>query len=551
MTIKNDLKKPFYHMRPEVLISLFLIISTFTVYWQVRNFEFLANYDDLESVVENAIVQKGLTREGIAWAFTTFHTGNWHPLTWLSHMLDIQLYGLDAGQHHLINVLFHIANSLWLFFIFRRMTADLWPSAFVAAMFALHPLHVESVAMVAERKDVLSTFFWMLTLWSYVRYTQHPGFYRYLLALVFFGLGLMAKPMLVTLPFVLLLLDYWPLKRLRFESFISAEQSRKGAKAFFLILEKIPFLFFSAATSVVTLLAMQSVGGIVSRDLFPLKERIANAVISYCSYLAKTIIPHSLAAYYPYRHSISTWQVTAAGVLLVSLTALTIISARRRPYLTVGWLWYLGTLFPVIGLVQMASHAMADHYTYVPLVGVFILMAWGIPELLKNWQFKRIGLAAATAVFLTILMGITWIQTGYWSNGITLFRHAIEVTTGNWAAHNNLGVALRSQGRLREATTHYREAVRISPNYTDAHVNLAIALGQQGNLSEAILQFNEALRLNPRHTVAHNNLGVALALRGNLKEAIVHFREAIRLQPDYTDARNNLKKVLKSQSEQP
>lgn len=546
MTIKNTHKRTFFYIRSDVLVWLFLIIATLTVYWQVLSHEFV-NYDDPSYVSKNPHVQTGLTLEGIAWSFTSTRAGNWHPLTWLSHILDIEFYGLNPGGHHFTNVLFHIANTLLLFLIFRRMTGDLWRSAFVAALFALHPLHVESVAWVAERKDVLSTFFWMLTMWSYVRYVERPGGIRYLVVLLFFVLGLMAKPMLVTLPFVLLLLDYWPLCRFQFGQSVNGGSKQKRALALRVVWEKVPFFALAAASSVVTFLVQQSGGAVGSFAAYPLDVRIANALISYVSYIGKLIWPYNLAVLYPHPRMVSGWMAAGACFLLISISLLVIRALKRNPWVAVGWVWFIGTLVPVIGLVQIGSQAMADRYTYVPLIGMSIIIAWGVPELVSRCAHRKAVLAAITAIFLSALMVATWCQVRYWANSITLFRRALEVTSNNYVAHSNLGIALFFRGKLDEATVHFHKALQINPSFFNAHTNLGIVLANRGKMAEAVSQFSKALQINPNSDEAHNNLGVALERRGKSAEAIKHYYEALRINPDFDEAHNNLGVALASQ----
>ncbi len=553
------------------LICLFLAITIISIYWQVNSHDFV-NFDDNRYITENRHVQTGLTSGNAAWAFTTFYVSNWHPLTWLSHMLDCQLFGLKPGLHHLVNLLFHVANTLLLFFILHRMTKGLWQSAFVAGLFALHPLHVESVAWVAERKDVLSTFFWMLTMGAYVYYVEHPGYKRYLFVLAFFLLGLMSKPMLVTLPFVLLLLDYWPLRRLQMERPLAVDsvkserlvkphgkKKERGRTAIKeehanktdnrtrqqpaigqIILEKVPFFVFSLASSVVTYMAQLKGGAVGSPQSFPLSSRVANALVSYCGYIGKMVWPADLAVLYPYPGTTPVWRVIGAGLFLGLTTFLIIRNVKRYPYLMTGWLWYLGTLVPVIGLVQVGVQAMADRYTYVPLIGISIMAAWGVPELLKNWRHRNAAFATVTAIILCLFSFVTWKQVGYWQNSNTLFKHALEKTSNNPIMLNNMGTVLEAEGRLDEAMAHYAEAVRIDPNLPDSYNNMGLALTKQGRADEAITNFLKALRINSNHAAAHYNLGTVLASQGKLDEAIYHFRESIRIKPERDNAQYNL-----------
>jgi protein O-mannosyl-transferase len=561
--------------RHTLLICLFLAITVIAIYWQVHNHDFVG-FDDNEYIMENRHVLTGLTSGNVVWAFTTFHAGNWHPLTWISHMVDCQLFGLKPGLHHLVNLFFHMANAILLFLIFRRMTNALWQSAFVAAVFAIHPLHVESVAWVAERKDVLSTFFWMLAMGAYAFYVEKRKVKRYLLTFFFFALGLMAKPMLITLPFVLLLLDYWPLSRLtigkssvneRTQSEKSLntcskkkergrytkkaehenkteKQTRQGPRMVQVILEKVPFFVLSLASSIVTYVAQQKGGAVGSLQSYPLSARIANALVSYCGYIGKMVWPENLAVLYPHPGMLPTWQVIGAVLILGLTTFLIIRAVKRYPYLTTGWLWYLGTLVPVIGLVQVGAQALADRYTYIPIIGVSIMVAWGVPELLKKWRHRNTALAAMAVITLSILSYATWGQVQYWQNSITLFKHTVERTTNNPIMQNNLGNSLEDEGRLDEAITHYAEAVRINPDLADSYNNMGLALTKRGSANEAIPNFLKAIKINPNHAAAHYNLGTLLASQGKLEEAIHHFRECIRIKPDHAKAYNNLGNAL-------
>ena len=436
-------------------------------------------------------------------------------------MLDVQIFGMKSGWHHLTNVLFHMANSILLFLTFNRMTGAVWRSAFMAMLFAIHPLNVESVAWVAERKSVLSTFFWMLTLWSYVRYVERPQAMRYLWVLLFFILGLMAKPMLVTLPFVLLLLDYWPLGRFEMQSLrsIGKQKAKEGILRRWqknipnrLILEKLPLFAFSLIFIFVSSLSLQRLGIMLSYAHHPSDLRLANAIASYIKYLAKIFWPSNLAVIYPYPDTVPTLQVVGAVFVLAALTIWFLLKFRRAPFGGVGWLWYLGTLVPVLGLIQ-AGHwpAMADRFTYIPAIGIFIIIAWGGAWLAKRWYHSKKVLSAAAVVIVILLMAVTWVQVGIWRNSTTLFKHALEVTQNNFMVHNNLGTIYFSQGLL----------------------------------DEAMEQYSESLRIEPAYALAHNNIGAVMLLRGKIEAAIFHFRKATILKPDYQRAQRNLKKALK------
>jgi Flp pilus assembly protein TadD len=577
-------RRPVSQKKQILTVCLLLAAATFAVFWQVRLYDFV-NLDDKMYIVENRHVLSGLTIDGVKWAFTSFHASNWHPLTWLSHMLDIDLFGVNAGRMHLVNVFFHIAGALLLFLILHRMTGAVWRSAFVAALFALHPLHVESVAWIAERKDVLSAFFWMLTLGAYVLYVEkkHPG--RYLAALFFFALGLMAKPMLVTLPFVLLLLDVWPLNRLRAgesarvhgveaeEIVIKKDKGRKKRKAgepdvkapvavtqavnksmqwsflLPLVREKIPFFVLSAASSLITIYAQQQGAAVVSMERIPLFTRMANALMSYILYIGKAIWPRNLAVFYPYPDAWPLWQIGGALLLLSGITAMAVYFLKRLPAVAVGWFWYLGTLVPVIGILQVGMQAMADRYTYIPLIGLFIMAAWGAPELLKKWRPGKAALAAAAMLIVAGLAAFTWTQAGHWRDSVRLFSHALAVTKDNHLAHNNLGVALNAAGEKERAAFHYAEAVRLNPRYSSYHYNYANHLVAQGRAEEAISHYTEAIRLEPDYFNAHNNLALARAARREFKEAAFHFREALRIRPGTAGVHYNLAVVLANQSD--
>ncbi len=542
------------------IICLLLCVTILLVFYQVQNHDFI-NFDDPLYVYENVHVKSGLNRAGLIWAFSTTHSANWHPLTWLSHMLDCQLYGLNPGGHHVTNVLFHMANSVLLFLVLYRMTSGLWMSAWVAALFALHPLHVESVAWVAERKDVLSTFFWILTMWMYVRYTEQPDRTRYVLTLLIFVFGLLSKPMLVTLPFVLLLLDYWPLQRLSThqpEDDITAPMRAVGihrSSLLSLLWEKIPFFVLAAVSSLITFFVQKSGGAMPSLEIHPVEVRIANALLSYVSYIGQMIWPQDLAVFYPHPGSaLPLWQIFGAGLLLLCISIAVIRAARHHPYLPVGWLWYLGTLVPVIGLVQVGMQARADRYTYIPLIGLFIMVAWGFPKLLANWRHRRAIITAAACIVLAAMMIMTWSQVRHWKNSITLFRHALQLTSDNHLAHNNLGDALAQKGKFEEAIEHFTKALEIwanfpeaNKNYAAAHFNLALALVRQERLEEAIAHFSEALRTQPDDADTHYNLGVTLEKQGRLEEAMIQFSEVLRIQPDNAEARNNMGVILTSQ----
>jgi len=525
-------------------ICLFLFIVILAVYWRITSHEFI-NYDDGLYVTENLNVQAGLTLESIKWAFTTDHAANWHPLTWLSHMLDIEIHGLNPMGHHLTNLQIHIVNSILLFLVLKMMTGALWQSSFVAALFALHPLHVESVAWVAERKDVLSTFFWILSMWAYVRYVRHPEKKRYFLLILFFILGLMAKPMLVTLPFVLLLLDFWPLSRLQPTAQENSYSSYKSLKP--LIVEKLPLFLLAAVSSFVTFFVQQHGGAIRSLEAVPMSPRIANALFSYLSYLGKTIWPQNLALIYPYPSISMTWQIVLSAPLLIFISLLFIRLARNFPYVVTGWLWYIGALVPVIGLVQVGNQSMADRYTYIPLIGIFIIISWGMTDIFSRWRNQKPLLAMLAGLTIALSIACTFLQAQNWQNSTTLLKHAINVTHNNSMAHYTFGQALDQQGRLEEAVLQYNKALHIRPEFAMAHNNLGAALSRKGKLKEAIYHFNEAVNINPDYAKAHNNLATVLLTQGRFEEALSHYREAIMINPEDEYTRKNLANFLSNQ----
>jgi len=520
------------------LICLVLVFATLLVYLPVREHRFIG-YDDPEYVTDNPIVRAGLTWAGLKWAFAGFHVSNWHPLTWLSHMLDCQLFGVEPGAHHLINVLFHAANSSLVFLLLFRMTGALWPAAIVAGLFAWHPLHVESVAWIAERKDVLSTFFGLLSLLAYVRYgserARAPNVAKreFGFCLLWFALGLMAKPMLVTLPFLFLLLDYWPLKRASIGQ--SARPSGSNLRA--LILEKWPFFLLTIVSCIITFSA-QRTEAVVDLEQRPMGARLANAIVSYVLYLVKAVWPIDLAIIYPLPRHIPATAVVGSALLLVVLSWFVWRLRIRRPYLIAGWLCFLGTLVPVIGLVQVGTQAMADRYSYLPLIGIFMAVVYLARDITAEFRIKPPCAAACAAVVLVACVVVTKRQLTYWRDSIALFTHAISVTRDNDAAHIDLGVALEQEGRKEEALKHYVEALRINPNRAHAHNNLANLLLTLGKRNEAIAHYREALRLKRRAPLAHLNLGTALLETGEFEQAMEHLLEAARLAPE--DSRAHL-----------
>jgi len=528
-------------MRYKVTACAALFIITLVVFWQTGEHQFI-NFDDPLYVTNNPHVKGGLTFRNITWAFTTTTASNWHPLTWLSHMVDVEIFGVNPRGHHLANVFIHILSTLLLFLLLDQITGALWRSLFVAALFAFHPLHVESVAWVAERKDVLSGFFWFLTLLFYARYVKHRTAKFYFLALSSFVAGLMTKPMLVTLPLIMLLLDYWPFHRFKHET--AHGGIPVGLTLFSLVREKVPFLLFSALSSVVTMYAQHKGEALKSLDVTPFDLSVGNAVIAYVKYLAKAIWPHDLAILYPFPSSVPLWQVFGSCVALLFISVVVIRFRRRYPYLLVGWFWFLVTLVPVIGLVQVGWQSMADRYTYIPLTGFFITVSWLVPDLMRGRPQRKVilGMVVAGIVFASAFT--TWHQLGYWKDNISLYRHTLQVTAGNYPILNNYGIALADQGKVDEATKQYEEALRVWPRSALAHVNLGVTLANQGKFMEAIRHYNEALRLIPDYALAHGNLGRALANLGRIDEAMAHYEEALRIDPSFADIHLNLGLLL-------
>ena len=553
-----------------LFLGLGLCLLTLSVYLPVLRHDFV-NFDDNVYVTNSPHVQAGLTWDNLLWAWQANVGSNWHPLTLLSHMLDCQLYGLNPKGHHLTSLLLHLAGVWVLFEVLRRMTGAPWRSAAVAALFAVHPLHVESVAWIAERKDVLSGLFFGLTLGAWLRWTRRPTSGRYAVVLLAFALGLLAKPMLVTLPCVLLLLDVWPLGRLPLGAEISWGEARAALPR--LLLEKLPLFALAAAACAVTLFSQQ--GSLAQLAAVPLGRRLGNALISYAVYLGKTFWPAKLAVFYPLPYGIPPWQAIAAAALLAAITALALWRVRRSPWLAVGWLWFVGMLVPVIGLVQVGRQAMADRYTYLPSIGLFLALVWGTPEtpetpeITARARLPRAALPAAGAVALAALAVAARAQVDVWQDSTSLFRHAIAVTDGNYLAHLNLGVGLSHQGRTAEALAEYRRALALQPNMVEAQaalgsllrrlkrpaealphlqravalrpdsagirLTLASALTDLGRDGEAIPQLRRALALNPRSAEAHYGLGTLLQKRGEAGEALAHYQAALAIDPDLAD----------------
>jgi protein O-mannosyl-transferase len=558
-------------VRLKILIGICLTILVLVSYWNVVENDFI-DFDDPLSVTENLRVQRGFSRETAIWAFTTTHTGNWLPLTWLSLMLDRELFGKNAAGYHWTSVILHLLGGLILFLGLSRMTASPWQSGLVAALFLIHPLHVESVAWVAERKDVLSGLFWMLGIWGYARYAERPGIIRYLWVVLFFACGLSSKPMAVTFPFVLLLLDWWPLGR-------AAEGKARWVR---LVGEKTPLFILSAVGSVITFLIQNDHKAVSSLSAIPLGDRLANAVVSYAAYLRKTFWPVDLSIFYPYHGPPPFVYLVSALVLLILVTVLSTLLHRRRPYLLIGWLWYLGTLVPVIGFVTVGSQAMADRYTYLPLIGIFIMVVWGVMDLLDGRRGRQAIGGIVSVAMLVILVIMTQIQVGYWKDSTTLFGHTLRHTERNFIAHELLAHDMVMTGDQAGAEYHYREAIRIKPAFKQAYNGLGHLLMIQGKQDEAGRMLEKTLQIDPAFVPAIknlgdvrmrqgriddaiplyrkavllykenqdpellNNYGVALFLKGEVEEALLKIRTALSMKPDYAEASDNLSKILES-----
>jgi tetratricopeptide (TPR) repeat protein len=553
-----------------ILIGLGLVLLTLIVYRPVTGCGFV-NFDDGLYVSSNRHVQKGLTWDGFLWAWQANVASNWHPLTMLTHMLDCEIHGMDAGGHHLTNLLFHLANVWLLFEVLRRMTGALWASAFVAALFGVHPTHVESVAWIAERKDVLSGFFFFLTLGAWHRWVRAPTIRSYLLAVLLFVCGLLSKPMLVTLPCVLLLLDLWPLGRLRAGEIRSFRDLWTGLRP--LLIEKIPLFVLSAASSAVTVYVQQ--GSLATLHAVSVSRRVGNALVSYVVYVGKTFWPAKLAVFYPLPASVPSWKGLAAGALLVAITALAVWRLRRQPYLAVGWLWFLGMLVPVIGFLQVGRQAMADRYTYLPSIGLFLILAWGAREILGPDRRRQVVLAGGALAVIAVLSMTAHAQVLTWKDSLSLFSQALKATEKNYLAHLNVALALsRREGGREEALHHFHEALRLHPNLAESHAalgtayrrwgqnaealphlrravqlkperhrlrhSLAITLEELGRKEEAKLQLRKALELNPRFTDAHFRLGALLQEEGKMDEARQHYERALELDPEFEEARRRL-----------
>jgi Tfp pilus assembly protein PilF len=590
-THKNGVSGDATNLRVKIGCAVLLALITAGVYWPVTGFDF-TNYDDPDYIIYNPMVQHGVTEQSVAWAFTTDHASNWHPLTWISHTLDCDLYGLKPGGHHLTSLLFHIANTVLLFLLLEGLTGAMWRSALVAALFAWHPLHVESVAWVSERKDVLCAFFWLLTLMAYGKYvveskgaSARPPSPKskgagalppstsskvwYILALLFFALALLSKPMAVTLPCVLLLMDYWPLQRnskfkiqnLKIEtvrtdrSVVWSVAERIPLSELSLLTEKVPFFILAGAECVATVWAQKAANSVVAAATLPVPYRIANALVSYVLYLWKTVLPTNLAVPYPFSHDWTFPQAAGAALLLVLISAGVLWRRKTEPFLAVGWFWFIGTLVPVIGLVQVGLQFMADRYTYIPLMGVFIMVAWSIPTQWAVWPRPGLVFATVIGAVLVVLLMVTWVQLFYWQNSITLFGHTAAVTENNILAEYNLGEALARAGNNDGAVTHYLKALAMRPNRVEAQYNsqlqarfnLGLIYRSEGKWPEAAAQLEAYVREDPNQGSAHIALGSVLLAMGRTAEGIQEEREAVRLNPNDPESLNRLAWLLATQ----
>ncbi|MBI5775725.1 MAG: tetratricopeptide repeat protein [Verrucomicrobia bacterium] len=556
----------------EFVIGLLLAAVTLAAYWPARNFDFV-DYDDQDYVKDNAFVRSGLNKTSVEWAFQQSHSGNWHPLTWASLMFDCQFFGekknpadrlfnVQAGPMHVHNALLHAANAALFFWVLRRMTGAVWASAFAAALFAWHPLRVESVAWVTERKDVLSTLFWLLTMGAWLRYTERRSAWRYGLALLMFALGLMSKSMLVTLPCVLVLLDFWPLKRWPAKVPPPPPPKSKKKNALppapvaeaptgvpwkWLVLEKIPFFALIVAVSVWTLHTQRSGGAMTFGDSLPMKHRLLNGLVAYAEYLRKFFWPDDLAVFYPHPGQWPAARIAVAATVLVLISALAVWQRRARPHLLLGWLWYLGTLVPVIGIIQVGGQAWADRYTYVPMLGIVVALAWELAIWVQRLRVPTGVIGVLAAIALAACLAATVAQLRHWQNTFSLFSHALDVTKNNHRAHKGVADVYRDEGKNVEADRHYEEAIRIKPTFLGARVNYGMALVNQKKFDAAAFQFRVAVQINPNNPEAHNNLAAVLEMTGKHPEAIQEYRKAIELRPNYPTAINNLNKLLARQ----
>lgn len=556
MPIRRWIIKLQHKIDSNLVVSLILVVVILCIYGQVRSFDFIS-LDDDQYVTQNPYVKSGLNRANIQWSFSFVEKDRtyWHPLTWISHMMDVSVYGLNSDRHHLTNVFFHMANCILLFVSLRRMTGALWRSALVAVLFAVHPINVESVAWVAERKNVLSTFFWMLSVLAYCYYVRRTTIYRYLMVCAVFTLGLLAKPMLVTLPFVLLLLDFWPLQRFAFmtakgDNHKSAPNGTKAMAvcreaAHCLVLEKIPLFILAGISIYLSSASLKGAGNVISMHSIPIHLRITNALVSYLKYCFKLIWPVDMAVFYPYPQSIALGQAAACLAVLAIISVWVVRTRNRFPYLAVGWFWYLGTLVPVSGLVQAGLWpALADRWAYIPFIGLFIMISWGIDDLVKRRLYKTRLLLPGTFAVLIALTALAWNQTGYWASSKTLFAHAVKVEPNSWVTQFHLGAALSHHGDDAQAIQHYQSAITLNAGSSKTHHNMGNSLLALGQIDDAINHFGEALKRNPGFILAHNSLGLANLRTGRIEAAIKSFRRAVEAGPKSKKSQQNLNLAL-------
>jgi len=542
MIINARKPRSFPEKYKAIILAVLLAAATFGIYYQIIRHGFI-NFDDDLYVTTNVVVQKGISPEGLQYAFTLTDNKRsyWHPLTWLSHMLDCQLFGLNAGMHHLTSLLLHISSSLLLFFVFYLMTGAYLPGAIIASLFAIHPLSVDSVAWIAERKNVLSTFFWMLTMLAYIAYTRKPDTGKYLIVCVIFTMGLLSKPFLVTLPFVLLMIDFWPLNRARMFTTMAGSNSFPRTTIRKLVLEKVPLLALSVAVILISSHTLKLIGGYITRDHRPMSLRIENAVVAYTKYVGKIIWPDKLAVYYPFPASIPLWQVIGASLVLIIASLLVISVLKSRPWFALGWFWFLGTLFPMIGLVQGGLYPeMADRWVYVPQIGIFIMIAWPVASMINSNTILG-KLSTTLSLFLLIVLGVvTWHQTGHWQDSYTLFTRAMEVTGPNAIVHRNLGQHQVMEKDYTGAVEHFQKSIELNPNRGEVHNNLGLALLAQKETQAALHHYRKAIQLRPRAPSAYVQAGKILMDKGNLPEAIQLFRQALAIEPKGVLALHNL-----------
>ncbi|MBT7697162.1 MAG: tetratricopeptide repeat protein [Desulfobacterales bacterium] len=533
-------------IKSKLIICIVLMLLILVAYLPLLDNSFITVFDDNLYVTGNNYVRSGISVIGFTWAFTTHHATNWHPITWFSHMLDCELYGMDPRGHHWTSLLIHIVNTLLLFFVLSRMTKALWQSAFVAVLFALHPLHVESVAWISERKDVLCTFFGILAIGSYYHYIKEKKYIYYFFVFLFLCLGLMAKPMLVTLPFVLILLDYWPLGRFS-DIYMGKNVSKKQKikEVLSLFTEKIPLLIPVIISCAVTYIAQHSGGAVKAIDQLPISIRIGNAFISYVSYAVKTVWPHNLAIYYPHPgNDLLSTKVLLSAVFITCSLILAIRLSRQYKYIITGLLWYLGTLVPVIGIVQVGEQGMADRYTYIPLIGLFIIFSWGVADLMKKYRFKRIVLFSSAVLIVSCLTILTFSQVKHWRNGISLFKHAVAVTENNWMARFCLAAAYHEKEMYEKEIYYYKEILKNNPEDYKVLLNMGNLFYCQGNYNKALLYYNKALKSNIENSKPHNNIGNVYMALDKEDKAFSHYKKALKINPQYVAAHENFGRLL-------